>query len=578
MPSLTRLAASLALVLGLATAAPAAAGAAAFTVDTTADAYDDVPGDGGCATADAACSLRAALDEAAALAEPTTVTLPAGTYVVTEDALPTVGDVTLTGAGAATTTIDGNDFQGLLRFDHGTNAVTGVTVRRAGLGLPGIRQDGGTLAVSAVIVSENTKGSNLGAGILKTNGTLTVADSLVTANATASGGPGAGIYNGPGALTVTRTTISANRVPNSSAAGGGIASVGSSIQDATLTVTDSTVSGNRAGEGGGIFALGTATITNTTIAGNVTATTPGQGSGVAVGRGVQSGAPPGLAILDHVTLAGNGGLSSIHVRTGGGIRFRNSAFGADTFGRLCNAGFTPQFEGVNLFEDTTCLLEDPEREGIDLDLQPLADYGGPTQTIAPRPGSPVVDAAEGCPAPATDQRGVARPDGAACDVGAFEGTVEDPPDDPDPDPDPETDGGGGGTTTTPDPVVIREEIPVPGPERQVVIRPDVVPSSALAVRLRRRADGGLGVTVLTSSAGRLHVTLRRGSGRNAVTVGRGSATAAAGGATEVRVRLTRAARRALRAGRLRRVRVLLEFTPGAGTRTGVGTLTLKENR
>jgi hypothetical protein len=52
-------------------------------------------------------------------------------------------------------------------------------------------------------------------------------------------------------------------------------------------------------------------------------------------------------------------------------------------------------------------------------LGPLADNGGPTETHALLPESLGVDAVtEGCPT--TDQRGVSRPLGARCDVGAYE--------------------------------------------------------------------------------------------------------------------------------------------------------------
>ena len=54
-------------------------------------------------------------------------------------------------------------------------------------------------------------------------------------------------------------------------------------------------------------------------------------------------------------------------------------------------------------------------------LGPLQDNGGPTETHLPLTGSPVIDAGSpDCPLPATDQRGVARPEGAACDIGAVE--------------------------------------------------------------------------------------------------------------------------------------------------------------
>jgi uncharacterized repeat protein (TIGR01451 family) len=53
-------------------------------------------------------------------------------------------------------------------------------------------------------------------------------------------------------------------------------------------------------------------------------------------------------------------------------------------------------------------------------LGPLAPNGGLTATMALLPGSPALNAGVACPPPATDQRGVSRPQGAACDVGAFE--------------------------------------------------------------------------------------------------------------------------------------------------------------
>jgi hypothetical protein len=53
-------------------------------------------------------------------------------------------------------------------------------------------------------------------------------------------------------------------------------------------------------------------------------------------------------------------------------------------------------------------------------LQALDNYGGPTQTQKLGAGSPAIDAASGCPPPSTDQRGVTRPQGSACDIGAFE--------------------------------------------------------------------------------------------------------------------------------------------------------------
>lgn len=58
--------------------------------------------------------------------------------------------------------------------------------------------------------------------------------------------------------------------------------------------------------------------------------------------------------------------------------------------------------------------------GADPKLGPLADNGGPTLTMALLPGSPAIDAGSAVGAPATDQRGVPRPQGAGVDIGAFE--------------------------------------------------------------------------------------------------------------------------------------------------------------
>ena len=57
--------------------------------------------------------------------------------------------------------------------------------------------------------------------------------------------------------------------------------------------------------------------------------------------------------------------------------------------------------------------------GGDPKLGPLANNGGPTDTLLPLAGSPAIDQG-GATCPATDQRGIVRPQGAACDIGAVE--------------------------------------------------------------------------------------------------------------------------------------------------------------
>ena len=66
-----------------------------------------------------------------------------------------------------------------------------------------------------------------------------------------------------------------------------------------------------------------------------------------------------------------------------------------------------------------------DRAGVDPQLGPLADNGGPTDTIALMAGSPAIDAGAACPA--TDQRGLTRAQGTTCDAGAFESAFTAPP-------------------------------------------------------------------------------------------------------------------------------------------------------
>ena len=76
--------------------------------------------------------------------------------------------------------------------------------------------------------------------------------------------------------------------------------------------------------------------------------------------------------------------------------------------------------GHNLVQDDTCNPVASDLIGVDALLGALADNGGPTWTHALLAGSPAIDAADDAACPATDQRGVTRPQGAAPDIGAYE--------------------------------------------------------------------------------------------------------------------------------------------------------------
>jgi hypothetical protein len=78
--------------------------------------------------------------------------------------------------------------------------------------------------------------------------------------------------------------------------------------------------------------------------------------------------------------------------------------------------------GHNVFTDATCNPVGSDLVVASSGLGALAQNGGPTATQALLPGSPAIDNADGALCPAVDQRGVPRPQGAGCDVGAFERT------------------------------------------------------------------------------------------------------------------------------------------------------------
>jgi hypothetical protein len=270
----------------------------------------------------------------------------------------------------------------------------------------GIGNDG-TLTVTDSNFSDNVGTDGIGGGI-GSIGTLTVTNSTFSGN---YGGFGGGIGNNGGPTTVTNSTFSANFTQN----GGGIANGG------TLTLTNSTLSGNFAKDGGGGIDNfdGSLTVTNSTLSGN----SAGDGGGID-GSGFST-----LTVSDS-TLSGNSASGS-----GGGVYVSTSEVGLVVKVTAINSIFSnsvggnlviePGGEfvsmGHNLFSDKPSVPLDPtDLTDTNPELGPLADNGGPTETMALLPGSPAIDAGVAVAGVTTDQRGVPRPQGKAPDIGAFE--------------------------------------------------------------------------------------------------------------------------------------------------------------
>ncbi len=431
------LAAGLALVAGLTLSMHPQAAAAAtltFQVTTTTDAPDAAPGDGICADAAGQCTLRAAIQEADAQPAGSTITIlvPAGTFPLKLGVLSlTANTITVQGAGAGATTVDGRNASqvftiapaatatlGQLAVIHGSASLGGgigtagtltvtsstVTSSVASNGGGIYNNQGGTLTLTGTTVSGNVA-LNDGGGLANNGGTVQLTMSTVSGNK--AGRAGGGIVNFFGTVTVSQTTIAGNTAsgPNSEG-GGGIAN-----GDGTLTVDRSTISGNSTNSGTGgsaIFNIFTATVSNSTISGN---TSPKTSASVLNSD---------TLTLSYVTLADN---SAGIVNSGSNLTATGTIIAGSTQGPNCFGNRFSEPFGFNLDSGTTCRLSQPtDLTGTDPLLAKLASNGGPTQTQALQPGSPAIDhggtSANGCPP--TDQRGVPRPQGPACDIGAFE--------------------------------------------------------------------------------------------------------------------------------------------------------------
>jgi FIMAH domain-containing protein len=318
-------------------------------------------------------------------------------------------NLTIDGSGQ-TITLDGGSSTQVLSVNSGvTFTLKALTIAHGSAFNGGGLLNRGTMSISNSTFSGNS--DDLGGGI-ENNGTLTISNSTFSGNqATIAGG---GIDNG-GTLTISNSTFS----DNSAGTGGGIENEVGRM----LTISNSTFSGNSAtGLGGGILNNdGTLTISNSTFSGN--SVTAGSGGGLFnIG---------GTATISNSTFANNsasggGGLFN----TGGGtvniaqsIVANNSAhLGANCFGGVVDNGY-------NLSSDSSCGFTGTgslQNTAPKLDPNGLQNNGGPTQTLALEPDSPAVDHIPvGSSCPATDQRGVSRPQGPACDIGAFEMTAAD---------------------------------------------------------------------------------------------------------------------------------------------------------
>lgn len=230
---------------------------------------------------------------------------------------------------------------------------------------------------------------------------------------------GGAIEQGRGSLTIVNSTLSNNGVHPTTLEkthfGGAIR-----MFESTVAVTNSTISGNTARDGGGglVNNQSTLTLTHTTIAAN------GASNGGGIANYGESDLSAVTTLVNSIVARNTSGSAS------GGPDVYNVSIGGATpndFVTLsASHSLVGEASGHNLTSTAdTYVGVDPKFELDGLGKPRLADNGGSTKTHALLGDSPAIDAAgstacTSAPVSSVDQRGVARPQGVRCDMGAYE--------------------------------------------------------------------------------------------------------------------------------------------------------------
>jgi outer membrane protein assembly factor BamB len=377
---------------------------------------------------------------------PHTFECPGPTTVVTSGEIVIDQNVILDGGGYLT--VDGNHEHRLFVVDSGVEVeLRGMTITRgASGGDGGAIQNRGSLSLVDCTVSDSRVSGAYGGGIHSV-GSLKVVNSVVAGNeaqencitddyyggygyggyggcyfcggSTCLGGRGGGIHSS-GPVVVEASSITGNVASRDA---------GTMLVQgpAPLAIHGTAISGNSGGDAvwfdASLAAGGAAIISNSTVSGNT-----GDGAAVSLGDG---------SLITHATIAVDGSQIAV-LGLAGSIGITGSVLSGDCWAGVVQPGGIISHGGNLESSGDTCGLNHPTDQvnvsAAALALGPLQDNGGPTPTMALLPGSVAIDAIPqadctwdddndpGTPEVpvGTDQRGVPRPQGSACDIGAFE--------------------------------------------------------------------------------------------------------------------------------------------------------------
>ena len=273
---------------------------------------------------------------------------------------------------------------------------------------------GGTGGAGTPFAGDGGMGGNGGA--ICANGDLTMTGCTVADNRAGMGGTGG---------------YSTNRVGwgGHGGSGGGILSGDFFHAGATgiLRVTNCTFAANVAGNGGfdpfqtagggSGGAIYSACSNHFIVACTIVSNSIGFGANngpEGIGGGINVNSASAMYLLDSL-VAGNTGPRPGHSGIGPDICGTFHSLGYNLIGAT-NGYYADGTNGFLPLQDWVGSTNSP----LDPKVGPLADNGGPTLTMALRVGSPAIDTGSAVGAPAADQRGIRRPQGAGVDIGAFE--------------------------------------------------------------------------------------------------------------------------------------------------------------
>jgi CSLREA domain-containing protein len=458
--------------------------AATFMVNSTLDEHDGTPGDGLCrSTPSSLCTLRAAIEEANRVPTPDLIDVPAETFTTGLGELVVTSTMRIAGAGAERTIIQAAPEpyvagHRVLRVEGLEDssievAVGRLTIQHGSPPGPFDTDNSGTgggillgrfaaLELESVRIHKNR--GNRGGGIAILAGTgvgtkLALRDSVLSENVASVVGAAlrcSNLYDPlnspPHSRLPSWQIVTSSIVQNSASIDGGLSSLG-----CNGVIERSVVARNTSTDGAGGLRLQFAEfrLTNTTVTENVARrpsptsnpaffpvggvdfSTDSGGRGrllmesVTVAENQTINGPPGSGANLLLHFAANGSSPTDAVRMMNTIVAQRSAttvncrFSAPPSATVMSLGGNVEFPGDSC--RLTLASGAPEDSiNVNPSLQPLADNGGPTLTMALPAGSVAVDRAQVSRCPSVDQRGQPRPrdgngDGVArCDSGAFE--------------------------------------------------------------------------------------------------------------------------------------------------------------